>query len=86
MCHSVMLYVYCLFVLHFILLLLFHLPLLSVHILTCFPASHSVAPLPFPIFHLVIFLVFCFFFLLGTTTLVDYILITNFCAPIIICS
>jgi len=66
MCHSVMLYVYCLCVLQFILLLLFHrLLLLPVHILTCFPASHFVVLLPFPVFHLVIFLVFCtyFFFL-----------------------
>jgi hypothetical protein len=65
MCHSVMLYVYCLSALHLILLLLFHPPLLlPVHILTCFPASHFVVLLPFPIFHLVI-LVFCayFFFL-----------------------
>lgn len=66
MCHSVMLYVCCLCVLQFILLLLFHPPLLlPVHIVTCFPASHFVVLLPFPVFHLAIFLVFCayFFFL-----------------------
>ena len=68
MCHSVILYVYCLFVLQFIPLLLFHPSLLlPVHILACFRASHFVVLL-FPVFHLVIFLVFCtyFFFLFFT--------------------